>query len=107
MVREWVIETSQPLYQSRHRSEREWDLKLLVEEAKKLERLGNGAVLIRAREIAFSGNESKAWILMGNRKQDEGDEGLAKGSLVGLRRPVWSVCIGDEDWGVAVEWGVL
>ena len=102
-----MVETSQPLYQNRHRGNEEWDLRLIVEEARKLDGLGNGVVLVRTKERDDSGHGHKSWMLMGNRKQDDSLEGLAHGRLVGIRRPVWDVSVGEELWGVAVEWSAI
>lgn len=106
-VREWVVEASQPLYHNRHRREEEWDCKFLVVEARSLESLGNGVQLVRTDEGGGTGERGKNWVLMGQGKRCEQDETLAKGTAIGVRRPIWEVRVREEDWKVAVEWSVI
>ncbi len=106
-VREWVVETSQPLYQNRHRREEEWDCKFRAVDAVKLEGLGNGVQLVRTNEGGGAGAREKSWVLMGQGKKCEKDKTLARGTAVGVRRPIWDVRIGEEDSKVAVEWSVV
>jgi hypothetical protein len=106
-VREWVVEASQPLYRNRHRRQEEWDFRFRVEDARKLEDLGNGVQLVRTNGGGVSGGREKSWVLMGQGKRCENDEVLARGIAVGVRRPIWDVRFGEEDWSVAVEWSVV
>lgn len=111
-VREWVVEASQPLWQNRHRGEEEWDLTLQVGDVRRLEGLGNGVMLARTSDGGGgggggAGNGEKGWLLMGQGKGREQDEHLRRGMTVVVRRPTWEVRLGQEDWGVAVEWTVL
>lgn len=102
-----MVEASQPLYQNRHRREEEWDCEVRVEGARTLEGLGSGAQLVSTNEGGGAGERGKSWVLMGQGKKCERDEALARGTVVGVRRPIWDVRIGEVDWSVAVEWSVI
>lgn len=106
-VREWVVEASQPLYQNRHRREEEWDCRFRVENVRIFDGLGNGVQLVRTNGGGVSGGRGKSWVLMGQGKRCERDENLARGTPVGVRRPIWEVRVEEEDWSVAVEWSVI
>lgn len=55
---------------------------------------GEGMLLVRGAEAG------ERWMLLGGGS-------VAKGKVVGVKRPVWEVEVQGEVWGVGVEWRVL
>lgn len=102
-VREWVVEASQPLYHSRHQSGEDWDFQFRVEEAKELQVWDDAGSLVQA-QTSDGAKGGKKWMLVGKRD----GERPRIGDMVGIRKPVWDVDIGEEGnregWSVAVEW---
>ena len=62
--------------------------------------------LVRAQTSEGIGN-GKKWVLIGKGN----GENPRFGDMVGIRKPVWDVDIGEdgdtEGWSVAVEWKIL
>ncbi|MCJ1382095.1 hypothetical protein MMC17_005207 [Xylographa soralifera] len=99
--REWVLSASQlgaPTRKVKSGREgdggaAEWVARVEVREV----RQGEGVVLVRS-------GTGERWMLMGGQRTGEG---LRKGGVVGVKRPVWEVEIEGETWGVGVEWSLL
>ncbi|MCJ1387996.1 hypothetical protein MMC18_000840 [Xylographa bjoerkii] len=100
--RDWVLSASQLGAQTRRFEsgweggdmETEWAARMKVQEV----RHGEGMVLVRG-----SGTGER-WMLIGGHRSGEG---LRRGGLLGVKRPVWEVKAGGEVWGVGVEWSLL
>lgn len=45
----------------------------------------------------------KRWMLVAGNSNRE----IRKGTMVGIRRPVWEVEVKGVVWGVGVDWGIL
>ena len=99
--RDWVLSASQlgaPKRRFGGGREREdgaaeWAARVRVQEV----RLGEGMVLVRSAM-------GERWMLIGGHRTGEG---LRRGGVVGVKRPVWEVEIDGETWGVGVEWSLL
>ncbi|KAI4120680.1 MAG: hypothetical protein LQ341_007515 [Variospora aurantia] len=107
-VKEWVVEASQPLWQNRHKGDEEWDFRFQIGDVTRLEGLGGGVMLIRSSDGGAAGEREKGWVLMAQGKGREKDDDLSRG--MGGRcktAPTWEIRLGEEEWGVAVEWTVL
>lgn len=67
----------------------------MVEECSHSERM----LLVRERETG------RGWVFAGS--GGVVGERMESGCVIGVRRPVWEVEVGEERWGVGAEWRVL
>ncbi|MCJ1438119.1 hypothetical protein MMC27_007506 [Xylographa pallens] len=95
--RDWVLSASQLGAPTRRfEGGREGDdgaARVRVQEV----RLGEGMVLVRSAM-------GERWMLIGGHRNGEG---LRRGGVVGVKRPVWEVEVDGETWGVGVDWSLL